>query len=77
MSTATALHPRLVLLLAVIRTQRGQWTTTRVGLAYAAQGYDAPKHTTHSHDLERLAAAGHLQRHDQPGRTHYTLREES
>ncbi|NUP46163.1 MAG: hypothetical protein HOW97_02445 [Catenulispora sp.] len=70
MTTAMALHPRLALLLAVIRTQGGEWTTARVGDAY-----DAPKHTTHSRDLERLTRDGHLQRHDAKGRTYYTLRE--
>lgn len=73
-ATATALHPRLALLLALIDTQRGEWTTARVGDAYAAHDYWAPKATTHSHDLERLTAAGFLDRHEDKGRTYYTLK---
>lgn len=69
--TADALHPRLDLLLQLIRRQGGEWTTRRVGRAYAAAGYDAPQRHTHRHDLERMHRMGVLDRRENSGRRWY------
>jgi hypothetical protein len=68
---SAALHPRLSLLERLVRRQGGEWTPARVGRAYLAAGYDAPKGTTHSADLKMLHRMGVIDRRDQPGRTHY------
>jgi hypothetical protein len=69
--TAIALHPRLQLLVALVRRQGGEWTTARVARAYLAADYDAPKRHTHRHDLAALCRMGVLDRRDQPGRRFY------
>jgi hypothetical protein len=66
-----AIHPRLAFLCRLVRRQGGEWTPARVGRAYTAGGYDAPKSTTHKADLKSLHRMGVLDRREQPGRTHY------
>lgn len=68
---APTLHPRLELLVALVRRQGGEWTTARVARAYLAAHYDAPKRHTHRHDLTALWRLGVLDRRDQPGRRFY------
>jgi hypothetical protein len=69
--TATALHPRLQLLVTLVRRQGGEWTTRRVDRAYAAHGYHAPQRHTHRHDLRALHRMGVLDVREQPGRRFY------
>ena len=74
MATATptpALPPRITFLRDLVRRQPGPWTPKRVGRAYVAAGYDAPKSTTHSRDLKTLHHLGDLDHHTTPGREYY------
>lgn len=62
---------RQVTLLTAIRAEGGRWKASRARRTLAALGYDVAKGTAGS-DLARLARAGHLIRHDEPGVTYYT-----
>lgn len=73
-ASTTALHPRIDLLLGIIRTQGGEWTPARVRAAYLSHGYAAPQRTTGTADLHLLWQAGYLDRHDTDGRRWYTPR---
>jgi len=66
-----ALHPRLDLLLSLVRRQGGEWTRARVARAYKKAGYNAPQHHTHRHDLKALHRMGALDLRQTPGRTYY------
>lgn len=76
-ATTTALHPRIDLLLRIIRAQGGEWAPSRVRAAYLSHGYAAPQRTTGTADLHLLCQAGHLDRHETDGRRFYTLRRAS
>lgn len=65
------LHPRLRLLIDLIRKQGGEWTPRRVDRAYATHGYNAPTRSTHRHDLKALYRLGVLDQREQPGRRWY------
>jgi hypothetical protein len=62
---------RQVTLLTAIRAEGGRWKAGRARKALAALGYRVAKGTAGA-DLARLARAGHLARHDEPGVTYYT-----
>ena len=68
------LSPRRAALLTAIEAEDGDWTASRAWHFYRATGR-APGRRTARHDLQILASAGHLDRHDEPARRHYTLRE--
>jgi hypothetical protein len=77
-TTATAirgLHPRVELLLRIIRAWGGEWGPSRVRTAYLAHGYAASKGTTASADLLLLHRAGFLHLHKYGSGDVYTLRE--
>jgi hypothetical protein len=65
------LHPRLRLLIALVRAQGGEWTPHRVADSYAAHGYDAPARSTHRHDLKALHRLGVLDQRETTGRRWY------
>jgi hypothetical protein len=70
-TTAEALHPRLALLVDLVRRQGGERTTRRVERAYADHGYRAPQRHTHRHDLDALHRMGILDRRETTGRRWY------
>jgi hypothetical protein len=70
-ATTEALHPRVALLLRLVRRQGGEWTTARVARAYAKARYDAPQRHTHRHDLDLLWRMGVLDRRETTGRRWY------
>lgn len=68
--TAEALHPRLALLIALIRRQGGEWTTHRVGRTYRKAGYDGRPHGCRR-DLKRMHRMGVLDLRETTGRRWY------
>ncbi|MEU3945402.1 hypothetical protein [Streptomyces sp. NPDC029526] len=62
---------RQTALLTAIRAEGGRWKAGRARRTLAALGYAVAKGTAGG-DLARLARAGHLVRHDEPGVTYYT-----
>ena len=68
--TVDTLHPRLALLIALVRRQGGEWTTARVQRAYRKAGHDGRPHNCR-HDLKRLHRMGVLDRRETTGRRWY------
>lgn len=74
MSATITLPPRLAFLFDLIVREGGEWSPSRVEPNYANSGHRAPKHTTHSADLERLWRMGLLDQHETRKGRHYTPR---
>ncbi len=68
---------RQAALLDAIHAHGGRWKSGRAVQALRTLGIHPVSPGTAASDLNRLAEAGHLDRHDKPGVTFYTLRKDN